>query len=389
MIAEYLFWVPVLLLAHSYLLYPLLLKWIAGSTRLERRDTVEEELPFVSVIMAAYNEEKVIGAKIENIFNSDYPADKLELVVGSDGSTDETDSIIQSFIDKGYAIQFRSFGGRTGKSGILNQIFTSASGSILIPTDANILFELAMVRNLVSHFQDEKIALVSANILNTGMREDGISYQEEAYIKRENRIKYHEGLIWGNMMGAFGACYAIRAALFPKIPANFMMEDFYITMSVIDKGFKCICDLDAVAVEDVSNQWEEEFKRKIRISTGNFQNLSVFGRMLWPLWKPVGFAFFSHKFIRWVGPFLLMLAFAGNILLIGENLFYNLALCCQVLLWGSPLIDSLLKRLNIHNFAIRLGSYFISMNVALFIGWLRYRKGVQTSAWDPTARNID
>lgn len=389
MIAEYLFWIPVFLLAHSYLVYPLLLKWFAGHKQLERRDIAVEDLPFVSVIMAAYNEEKVIGAKIESIFQSDYPADKIELVVGSDGSTDETDNIIRAFIERGYSIQFSSFGGRTGKSGILNQICTSARGSILIPTDANILFEPNMVRNLISHFQDESIALVSANILNTGMREDGISYQEEAYIKRENLIKYHEGLIWGNMMGAFGACYAIRADLFPRIPANFMMEDFYITMSVIDKGFKSICDLDAVAIEDVSNQWEEEFKRKIRISTGNFQNLSVFSRMMWPLWKPVGFAFFSHKFIRWIGPFLMLLALAGNILLVGENLFYNLALYCQLLLWTSPLMDSLLKRLNIHNFAIRLGAYFISMNVALFIGWLRYRKGVQTSAWDPTARNID
>ena len=385
---NYIFWFAVVLLGHSYVLYPALLKYLSRGKKLQEKSE-SNDLPIVSVLMAVYNEEKVIRAKLESIFNSNYPSDKIELVVGSDGSTDMTDAVIQEFIDRGHSIQFTSFGGRTGKSGIINQIYSKARGSVFIPTDANILFSADMVSKLVRHFENERIGLVGANILNTGMKKQGISFQEEAYIQRENLIKYREGVVWGCMMGAFGACYAIRAKLFPVIPDNFLMEDFYITMSVIDNGYYSICDLSAEAEEDVSDQLKEEFKRKIRISAGNYQNLNVFGHMLWPVWRPIGFAFFSHKLIRWIGPFLLIIALASNIVIWKQNLFYTLTLVIQIFIWLSPLIDQLLKRLNIHTFGLRLIAYFMSMNIALLVGLVKYLRGVRTSAWSPTKRNVE
>ena len=390
MVWEILFWIPVLLLFHSYILYPWLLQWWSRGKSLPAGNALrEEDLPFVSVLMAAYNEEKVLEAKINSIFQSAYPADRLELVVGSDASTDATNSIIQTFIDKGHNIVFREFGGRTGKSGILNQLYPLAQGSIFIPTDANILFEPDMIRRLVDCMQHEKVGLVSANIVNTGMQVDGISFQEEAYIQRENIIKYREGIIWGTMMGAFGACYAIRKELFVAITPNFLMEDFYISLSVLERGYDCVCDLRAVAKEDVSNLLAEEFKRKIRISAGNYQNLNVFAHLLWPPWKPLGFSFLSHKVIRWMGPFLLVFTFIATAFLLRENLFYRIAFFLQLAGFATPLIDAGLKRLNMHNFALRLIAYFYSMNAALLIGLVRYWKGIKTSAWNPTVRNID
>ncbi len=385
-----LFWMPVLLLFHSYVLYPWILQWLSkGKSLRSEASGSDESLPHVSVLMAAYNEEKVLTAKLKSIFQSDYPANRLELIVGSDASTDATNSIIQSFINQGYNIVFREFGGRTGKSGILNQLYPLAQGSIFIPTDANILFEPDMIRRLVASMQHESIGLVSANIVNTGMQHDGISYQEEAYIQRENIIKYREGVVWGTMIGAFGACYAIRKELFVAIPPNFLMEDFYISLSVLERGYDCVCDLHAVAKEDVSNLLKEEFKRKIRISAGNYQNLNVFAHLLWPPWKPLGFSFLSHKVIRWLGPFLLLLAFIASIFLLQENLFYRIAFFLQLAGFATPLIDAGLKRINLHNFALRLIAYFYSMNAALLMGLLRYWKGIKTSAWNPTVRNIE
>lgn len=383
-----LFWLSVAALVHSYIIYPWLLKrWSSGKT-LPPLHCPDNDLPVVSVLMAAYNEEKVIRRKLESIFQSDYPIEKLELVVGSDGSTDATNAIIEEFIHRGLPITFRDFGGRTGKSGIINQIYPLAKGSIFIPTDANIMFSPGMVRKLVDRLSDPEVALVGANIVNTGMQPDGISLQEEAYIKRENIIKYREGLLWGTMMGAFGACYAIRKENFHPIPANFLMEDFHITMQVIQDGSKAICDLSAVAHEDVSNLWQEEFKRKIRISAGNYQNLGVFYGMLWPFWKPAGFSFLSHKFLRWMGPFFLIIALFSSFFLTEQNLFYTLAFGCQIAGLMTPLADMVLGRLNMHNFALRLLAYFYLMNAALVVGLWKYWKGIRTSAWNPTVRNI-
>lgn len=383
-----LFWFALGALLHTYILYPWLLKlWSAGK-QLPDLKCPDEDLPMVSVLMAAYNEEKVIRRKLESIFQSDYPAEKLELVVGSDGSTDATNAIMEEFIGRGHRIVFKNFGGRTGKSGIINQIYPLAKGTIFIPTDANIMFSPGMVRKLVDRLSDPTIGLVGANIVNTGMQSDGISFQEEAYIKRENIIKYREGLLWGTMMGAFGACYAIRKENFHPIPANFLMEDFHITLQVIRDGSKAICDLSAIAHEDVSNLWQEEFKRKIRISAGNYQNLSVFYSMLWPFWKPAGFSFLSHKFLRWMGPFFLLIALISSFFLLDKNLFYLLAFACQVIGFITPLADMVLSRLNMHNFALRLLAYFYLMNAALVVGLWKYWKGIRTSAWNPTARNI-
>ena len=388
MIWQWIFWICIAALAHTYVVYPTMLKLFAGRLKLPARAPFTPELPTVAVIMAAYNEERVIEQKIRSVFNTDYPKEKLQLWIGSDGSTDRTDSIIAALIAEGHNIQFRQFGGRNGKSNILNAMAPEVQADILIPTDANIFFAPDTIHKLVAHFSDTSVGLVGANILNTGMRVDGISRQEETYIRRENYMKYYEGVLWGTTMGAFGACYAIRRNLFPNIPTNFLMEDFYITMHVIRSGNQAICDLDAKAYEDVSNLVEEEYKRKIRISAGNFQNLGVYKGMLLKPLSGAGFSFLSHKVLRWIGPFLLIALLLSSVFLCGKNLFYTLAFCVQILGLISPFIDKVLKRMNIHTFALRLVAYFYQMNMALLQGWWKYMTGIRSATWNPTQRNV-
>ena len=229
---------------------------------------------------------------------------------------------------------------------------------------------------------------MGANILNTGLKKDGISHQEKSYIQGENYTKYLEGKIWGTMMGAFGACYAVRKGLFAVIPPNFMMEDFYITMHVLSNNKKAINELEAICEEDVSNKMEEEFKRKVRISTGNFQNLGVFWKLMWPPFSGLAFSFFSHKLLRWIGPWLLLSALICAGILGEESQFYRTLFGVQVLLAVSPLIDHLLKKQQVHLALLRYISYFYAMNLALLIGFFKYMKGVKTSAWRPTERNL-
>jgi hypothetical protein len=220
------------------------------------------------------------------------------------------------------------------------------------------------------------------------MSEEGISFQEEAYIKRENIIKDREGLIWGTMMGAFGACYAIRKEFFVAIPPNFLMEDFFVTMGVIKNKKQSISDLDAKAYEDVSNLVQEEFKRKVRISAGNFQNLFYYKALLLNPFSGAGFSLWSHKVLRWISPFLLIISFCTLAVLQFQNLFYTVLLFLHIFLMLTPFIDWLLKRLKLHNFAIRLAAYFYIMNLALLIGFIKYIRGIKTNAWSPTQRNI-
>jgi cellulose synthase/poly-beta-1,6-N-acetylglucosamine synthase-like glycosyltransferase len=391
---QILFWSCAGLMFHSYVLFPWLLQLLAR----EKKDNAviferSDDLPHVFILMSVYNEQKVVREKLDSVFNTDYPLDRLSFFIGSDDSSDETNAIIEEYKKKYPQIKFFPFYERRGKSGVLNKLYSKIEGSgykpgdIFILTDANVLFTKSCIYEMAKHFRNTDIGQVAANVLNKGQRYDGISIQEASYIQRENLIKYREGLIWGAMQGAFGACYAMRADCFTPIPANFLMEDFYISMGILAQGKKAISDFKSVCYEDVSNDVAEEFKRKTRISTGNFQNLFVYWTRLFRF-DAVAFCFYSHKVIRWQGPFLIILMFLSGAILAVCQSFYLLASVLIVVFLISPLIDRLLKSFGINWALLRLVAYFNLMNWALLYGFYKYVRGVQTSAWSPTKRNI-
>jgi len=394
LVLQILFWFCVLLMFHSYVLFPLILQVLARN----KKDNAivydrSADLPHVFILMSAYNEQKVIREKLDSVFDTDYPLDKLFFYIGSDNSSDQTNTIIEEYAKPHPQIKFFPFNERNGKSGVLNKLFAAIKENgykpddVFILTDANVLFTRSCIYEMVKHFKNTDIGQVAANVLNKGQRQDGISIQETSYIQRENLIKYREGLIWGAMQGAFGACYAMRASCFSPIPANFFMEDFYLSMSILSQGKKAISEFKSVCYEDVSNDVTEEFKRKTRISIGNFQNLFVYWTRLFRF-DAVAFCFYSHKVIRWKGPFLIILMFLSSAILAVQLPFYLLVSALMVLFLISPLIDSVLKVIGINIGILRLVAYFNLMNWALLYGFFKYLKGVETSAWSPTKRNI-
>lgn len=396
-LAEAIFWISFLAIFHSYIAFPVLLSIVAKFRKQEyQRLSDADTLPLVHIFIAAHNEEEVIGRKLKSLLNSNYPADKMAIWVGSDCSTDSTNEIVRNMANSFHNLTLVEFKIRQGKTPTLNALFTKAgetvhfSGSkdeIIILTDANVIFERETVKELVACFKEESIGLVGATILNKATREDGISVQEKAYILRENKIKFLEGATWGTMMGAFGACYAIRANLFPGIPPNFLTEDFFISMHVLNQKYKAINNPKAICYEDVSNKMEEEFKRKIRISAGNFQNLGVYVSMLWPFYKPLGFSFLSHKVFRWFGPFFLIIMAAMLGIMASWNKTYMVMLIVMGFIFIVPLIDIILKRIHIHLKVLKFISYFMVMNLALLIGFFKYLGGIKTNVWQPTERN--
>ncbi|GGF25889.1 glycosyltransferase [Hymenobacter cavernae] len=389
-VAAIVLWLSLLLVAHTYALFPVLLGWLAKGRQPNRNVYAPNgaDLPAVDILLAVHNEEQVIEEKIRSTFQTTYPLDRITLYIGSDYSQDQTNTLVERLASTYSGVQFRPFYQRTGKPGVIEALAREATAPVLLLTDANVFFAPDTIYHLVKHFRNPIIGQVGGNIINPEHRREGISGQEKAYLERENQIKYEEGVVWGAMMGAFGGCFAVRRSAYHPAPASFLVDDFYISMAVLRDGYQAINELEAVCYEDVSDRLPEEFRRKARISAGNFQNLSVFRGVLWPPWNGRAFAFWSHKVLRWYTPQLLLLMLLANVVLVvrGTGWFYQLSLLGQL---GLPVLvglDWLLRRVGFHSRILRFITHFYSMNAALLLGWWRYLRGIKTTVWQPTQR---
>lgn len=386
---QIIFWFCLFLIFYSYLLFPGILHLLARRKKEEKQKFHPSELPAISVLIAAFNEEKVIGNKIESVLESNYPRERLEILVGSDASTDQTVQILRLLQAKHPSIQLTVFDERQGKPGIINQLAEKASGEILVITDANVMLDKDTLGQLIGNFREERTGLVDSRMVNTKLRGGGVSKQEDFYISREVRIKHHESLIWGSMMGPFGGCYAVRKSLYQPVPEKFLVDDFFINMSVLKQGYYCISNLQALAFEPVSSLPGEEFRRKKRISAGNFQNLAYFWPMIFSCRRGIGFCFLSHKVLRWFVPFMVLFTLGSAIFLGLKSVFYmNLALL-QLIVLITPLIDQFLRNIKIQSIPLRFVSHFVLMNLALLAGFFKYMGGIKDNVWQPTSRTQD
>lgn len=379
-LAYLILFLSILGIAHTYLIYPITLTLFSSAKK--RDSKINTELK-VGILIAAYNEEKVIGEKLESIFKNDYPAGNIQVFIGSDASTDKTNSIIESYINKHPNLKLIPFEGRTGKAAIINKLADLCDSEIFILTDANVIFETNTISSLVKHFTDDAVKLVAANIQKVSDKSINIQPIEKKYLNLENKIKSLESNNWDLVIGAEGGCYAIRKTSYHPVPKNYFMDDFYITMSVLNKGGKVLFEEDAVCYEDLPSESSEEFKRKVRISIGNYQNLSIFNHLLWPPWEPLGYAFLSHKVLRWITPFLLMAVYGSSLILSFESRGFLLFTLLQFIGFASPIFIKQLK----HVKPLLFIAHFYNMNYALLKGFFIYLKGVKSSVWEPTKRH--
>lgn len=382
-----LFSIASFLICYAYVVFPLILSRLSAKRKKIPLMT-EGNMGFeaVSILISAYNEESVIEEKLKSIVNLNYPKDKIEVLVGSDASDDATHEIVKMFEQKHSFIKLVVYNERRGKPSVINDLFALARHELVVLTDANVMFEREMLTRLIKQFRNPKVGLVGANILNIGLKKDGISIQEKSYIERENLIKYREGKLWGTMMGPFGGCFAMRKKLFSPIPAGFLVDDFYLSMKVLEKKYHCINDLDAICYEDVSNDILQEYKRKARISAGNFQNLSAFRYLLFRPFTPEGFCFISHKFLRWITPFLILITVLSLLVLSFYDKIFLFLLIAELLLLFAPIFDSVLGKMGIHLRLLRFVAYFSYMNLALLKGFFRFVNGIKSGVWTPTKR---
>ena len=367
----------VLVIAYSYVVYPLLVRARARGKSLDLAAfSAQDDLPLVKVMIAAHNEEKVIAKKLSSILASSYPSEKIQIHLGLDACTDDTQSIIESQFDLPN-IHFTAYPERQGKKGVLNQIAARCvedGESILVLTDADVILRRDTIFELMRYFKDEQMGLVDSNILP----EEAGNDIEATYWGYENGIKLDESTAYGTILAPSGGCFAMRSKLFTPIPANFLLDDFFLGFSVVDKGFKTVLNAQAICYEHMPTSWKQEYLRRVRIAAGNYQILWHFKRYLLRPFSKVGFIFISHKVLRWITPFLLL---AGYCVLLFN--FPAIVLTATVAL---PTIDFLLWKFGIDFKPIRRFHYFILMNIAGFAGFLKFCTGVRTTVWQPTAR---
>jgi cellulose synthase/poly-beta-1,6-N-acetylglucosamine synthase-like glycosyltransferase len=379
------FWTCLALVVYTYFGYPLLIWALSrgfgefGSPPPgEDRDT---DLPSVSLLIAAYNEEAEIRKSIESALALDYPAGKLEIVIASDGSSDATPAIVRRYAPRG--VRLLDYKERRGKAEVLNSAFTELKGDVVLLSDANTKIEPGALRRIVRWFRDPRVGVVCGKLVLRDGR--GSRNADGLYWKYETFLKKCEGRL-GGLLGANGGIYAIRRELHYPIPADTIIDDFIIPLQAkLHTGCVIVHDSRAVAYEETPETIGAEFKRRSRIGAGGFQSIS----MLWPLLHPrhgwTAFTFLSHKLLRWLCPFSLIGLLACNLCLVGEP-FYRVALLAQfafyltafAAMWLPPGIR-LLKPL-------RLTTMFAGMNVALLFGFARWLLGTQKAAWERTAR---
>lgn len=390
--AELIFWLCALGVFHTYVFYPLvLIAWEAGRGALadlryvggkrdRRRPSEPLALPSVSLVVAAYNEADVIGSKVENSLALDYPAERMEIVIGSDGSDDGTDAIVAACTDK--RVRLAGSTQRTGKVGVLNRTIPTASGEIVVLSDANTMIDRAAIRKLVRHFADPKVGCVCGRLRLYNPKQS--DYEESAYWVYESFLKLHEGKR-GAVMGANGGIYAIRKSLFTQLPPNTIVDDFVIAMCCLQKGFKVVYDPEALAIEETTEDYAKERIRRVRIAAGNFQSLGLVGDLLHPRFGFAAFAFFSHKLLRWLVPFLLAFLLLANITLLHRP-FFQATLAAQLLFYWLAVIGYAVRLPGPIGKLASIARYFVEMNLGMAQGFVRYVRRTQKATWQRTAR---
>lgn len=366
----------IFFIIYPYVLYPLILYVI------KKEDTPAEETEgslSVSLYIAAYNEEGIIGEKLDNSLRLKTGNIPFEIVVGSDGSTDKTNEIVANYACNHKNIRLLSFKERAGKVNVLNRGIPLCKGKIILLSDANAMYNEECLVNLLRNFRNKDVGCVAGekHVVKNGTM---ISDNEGLYWKLESLIKKLETKV-ETVIGADGACYAIRKELFVPLPSDTSVDDFLLSMKIVEQGYQIAYEPNAFSVEEAGSTMKEELKRKVRIAAGNFYNLKLltsFMRLDKKSWM-----FVSHKFLRWISPVLFILL---TIALAVEAFFSVIAGIIFVLLVISYLI-SYLKFQNIDNIITNnrisnIFSYFYLTVWAQLLGFIKYKRKEQGAVWD-------
>lgn len=383
MIREVLFWMLVGLVAYTYAGFPLLV-FLRG--KLMRRPYRQaDETPFVTLIVAAYNEEASIAEKLENILALDYPREKLQVIVASDGSTDRTNEIVAQYAHHGIVLLPLP---RVGKAAALNAAVAAATGEILVFSDANSLYAPDALRALVRPFADPQVGGVAGNqVYVTPGSVSPSGEGERKYWGFDRWLKFYESEA-GNTISATGAIYAIRRHLFQPVPEG-VTDDFITSVRVIAQGYRLVFAPDAVAYEPVAKTEKVEFGRKVRVITRGLRGVWMVRELLNPFRH--GFyavQLFSHKVLRRMVAFPLIALLLLSFSLWDAGLIYRAAAVAQAGLYASGLAGFLLRHTRVGGSKfLALPFFFCMVNAAVVVATFNLLRGQKIVLWE-TQRQV-
>jgi cellulose synthase/poly-beta-1,6-N-acetylglucosamine synthase-like glycosyltransferase len=375
--AMLLFWLCSGLLLYVYVLYPALA--VALAMRFGRPVRHSDVLPSVTIIVTAYNEEKSIRAKLDNLAGLNYPPELIDVLVASDGSSDSTDEIAASYDPR--RVRVLRVEGRRGKTACQNASAAVATGEILVFTDATTRLQTAALRRLVENFADADVGCVAGRLDYVTDIENVTGCGGEAYWSYEMRLRAAESSL-GSLIGVSGCLYAVRRSVYRPIDPD-LISDFVVAMKMQEQGLRTVLAVDAVCCEATLDHGSQELSMRVRVAVRSlnalirgrqFLNPAKYGRFALQLW--------SHKVLRYSAPLLWLGALGANIAL-SDQTPYLLLLLGQCLLIGAGAVGFLLqgKRRSLGLF--NRPYYFLLTNVAALIATLRYLQGERMVTWEP------
>lgn len=383
-LAEIAFWLAALLIVYTYLLYPVLLFALSAGAQVrrdlaslrsgrDRRPGGGSKLPALTLVVPAHNEERHLPRKLQNVAQLDYPRDRLEVILVSDGSTDGTNAILAAA--QGHDTRAILLDSRQGKYSALNAGVSQARHEILVFSDAATEFAPDALRNLARHFADPTVGVVcgAVRFRNTAEAER----TEGVYWTYECALRLMEARL-GATLTASGAIYAVRRACYRPLTADDILDDFVIPMHARRLGYGVVFDPEAEAVDYAGATVHDEFRRRVRLAVGSFRALADFLRV--PMSGTTRLAFLSHKVLRWMLPFAMIALIAANAFLLSRPL-YRATMAGQLLFYTWAALGYLSRGQGRAVPGALLAYFLVAMNAAFLVGFFHYLTGRREAAW--------
>ena len=371
------FWMTILLSASSYFLYPIVLHSVGKIKKINiKKSNVN---PCISVIIPAYNEEKSIERKIQNTLELDYPEDKIEILIGSDGSTDKTSDIVNKYSSHG--VKYFDYKNNRGKTAVQNDLVESSSGQILVFTDAASFLPETALTKLIQNFADERVGCVAGKMQFIDTDKNLTTQSQGLYWRYEVALRDMESQL-GSLIGVDGPLYAVRRENYIKLE-NQMISDLMTPLLVLKQGKKVILEPDALVNEEPTLKTKDEFNTRRRITlrglTGIFSHKSLLNPMKYPL---LSMQILFHKVIRWfVGPLVVLNGLSA--LLLTASVFFRLYLILYSLFFILAAAGWLAQMMGINVKVLSVPYYFVLVNSAATFGVIDYVRKKKVISWKP------
>ena len=375
---DILFWISAVLIAYVYVGYPLLVALSAAV--LDRRVKKSPATPFVTIVIPAHNEERYIRATVRNKLELDYPKDRMEILVVSDGSTDQTDRMVREFAEPGVRLIRQE--PRQGKTSALNRAIGEARGEIIAFSDANSLYQVDALRQLVANFSDDSVGYVTGKMIYVHPDGSVIGDGCSTYMKYENFIRSAETRV-GSLVGVNGGIDAVRKYLYEPMLAD-RQPDFVLPLKVVEKGYRVVYEPNAVVRESALSRAGDEYRMRVRVALRALHAIWDGRRLLNPLrYGLFAWQLLSHKALRYGAFILLIVLYLLNLALVREAFLYRLTLLLQTVFYSSALVGWVLERNGKGSGILYIPFYFSLLNVASIHAFFKMLLGSRPVTWNP------